>query len=168
MLVERFFNGVLVDGIPLKGKIDKIEFNGNTCNVVDYKTGKVNYAKTKMSPPTDTNPLGGDYWRQAVFYKLLVDNYKIKDWTVDKLTFQFIEPDEKGKYVNHEIMVKPEDVDIVREQIKDTWTKIQAHDFYTGCGKKDCAWCNMVKENGHYESLLAREKLRLEEVTEEE
>jgi DNA helicase-2/ATP-dependent DNA helicase PcrA len=25
------------------------------------------------------------------------------------------------------------------------WEKIQAKDFYTGCGKADCHWCNFVK-----------------------
>ena len=26
-------------------------------------------------PPSDKDPNGGDYWRQAVFYKILVDNH---------------------------------------------------------------------------------------------
>ena len=25
--------------------------------------------------------------------------------------------------------------------------KIRDHDFYTGCGKEDCHWCNFVKTN---------------------
>jgi len=35
----------------------------------------------------------------------------------------------------------------VREQIQLVWEKIQARDFYTGCGKEDCHWCNFVKTN---------------------
>ena len=27
------------------------------------------------------------------------------------------------------------------------WDKIQGHDFYTGCGKPDCHWCEFVKTN---------------------
>jgi DNA helicase-2/ATP-dependent DNA helicase PcrA len=27
------------------------------------------------------------------------------------------------------------------------WLKIQRKDFYTGCGKDDCHWCNFVKTN---------------------
>ena len=33
------------------------------------------------------------------------------------------------------------------EQIKTVWDKIQQHDFYTGCGKPDCHWCDFVKTN---------------------
>jgi len=29
----------------------------------------------------------------------------------------------------------------------EVWKKIQARDFYTGCGKEDCRWCNFVKDN---------------------
>ena len=40
--VERNIRNIVVNGIPLKGKIDKLEFNGKEVNVVDYKTGDVN------------------------------------------------------------------------------------------------------------------------------
>src|SRR5688500_18717797 len=43
--IERNIRNVVVNGVPLKGKIDKLEFNGNEVNVVDYKTG--DYEKTK-------------------------------------------------------------------------------------------------------------------------
>ena len=32
-------------GVPLKGKLDKIRFDGKNANVVDYKTGDVEKAK---------------------------------------------------------------------------------------------------------------------------
>ena len=42
----------------------------------------------------------------------------------------------------------------MKAQIADTWEKIQEHDFYTGCGKEDCDWCNFVKEHKLYVSLV--------------
>ena len=33
------------------------------------------------------------------------------------------------------------------QQIVETWQKIQNREFYTGCGKPDCHWCNFVKTN---------------------
>ena len=45
------------------------------------------------------------------------------------------------------IVITPQDITTVTEQIKTTWQKIQAHDFYKGCGKPDCHWCNFVKTN---------------------
>ena len=61
--------------------------------------------------------------------------------------FDFVEPDKKKEYRKEKIIITPEDTNLVREQIADTWDKIQAKDFYTGCGKKDCHWCNFVKTN---------------------
>jgi DNA helicase II / ATP-dependent DNA helicase PcrA len=145
---------VVVAGVPLKGKIDKIEFDGKLINVVDYKTGKYENAKKQFVAPTDKMPNGGDYWRQAVFYKILVDNYNLKDWKVISTEFDFIEPDEKKQYQKEKITITPEDITTVTQQIKTVWQKIQDRDFYTGCGAEDCHWCNFVKENKiatHYE-----------------
>ena len=46
--VERNIRNVVVDGVPLKGKLDKLEFDGNAVNVVDYKTGDPDNARKKM------------------------------------------------------------------------------------------------------------------------
>jgi DNA helicase-2/ATP-dependent DNA helicase PcrA len=49
--IERNINGVVVNGVPIKGKLDKLEFDGKNANVVDYKTGDPDKAKTKLLPP---------------------------------------------------------------------------------------------------------------------
>jgi DNA helicase-2/ATP-dependent DNA helicase PcrA len=88
-------NNIVVKEIPLKGTIDKIEFNGKQVVVVDYKTGKYENAKKKFKRPdkeavekaitVNKEPNfedlhGGDYWRQAVFYKILLDyDYNKRD-----------------------------------------------------------------------------------------
>ena len=145
--IERNIKGVVVDGVPLKGKMDKLEFDGKNINVVDYKTGDIDKALPSLKGPNDKIPQGGNYWRQAVFYKILIDNYNLKDWKVISTEFDFVEPDKKKEYRKEKIIITPEDTNLVREQIADTWDKIQAKDFYTGCGKKDCHWCNFVKTN---------------------
>lgn len=158
--VERNIRNVIVKGVPLKGKLDKLEFQGKEVNVVDYKTGDVDKAKDKLQPPNVKNPNGGDYWRQAVFYKILVDSYEQKDWKVVSTEFDFVEPDKKKEYRKEKIVIKPEDITTVTQQIVETWKKIQDRDFYTGCGDADCHWCNFVKTNN-----LA---VALHEVVEEE
>ena len=145
--VEITIRNVVVQGVPLKGKLDKLEFDGKAVNVVDYKTGDIDKAKDKLQPPHEKDPNGGDYWRQAVFYKILVDNYEQKNWTVTSTEFDFIEPDKKKQYRKEKIIITPEDITTVTQQVKDTWQKIQDRDFYTGCGKPDCHWCNFVKTN---------------------
>ena len=145
--IERNIRNVVVSGVPLKGKLDKLEFDGKSVNVVDYKTGDPEKAIPKLKGPSDKDPNGGDYWRQAVFYKILVDNYEQKSWKVVSSEFDFIEPDKKKKYSKEKLYINPADITTVTEQIKMVWAKIQAHDFYTGCGKEDCHWCNFVKTN---------------------
>ena len=145
--VERNIRGVVYNGVPLKGKLDKLEFNGKEVNVVDYKSGNIDNAIPKMKGPNDKDSNGGDYWRQAVFYKILVDNYEQKDWRVISTEFDFVEPDKKAEYRKEKIVITPQDMETVKQQISEVWSKIQARDFYTGCGKADCHWCNFVKNN---------------------
>jgi DNA helicase-2/ATP-dependent DNA helicase PcrA len=147
VVVERNIRNVVVKGVPLKGKLDKLEFDGKSVNVVDYKTGDPDKALVKLKGPSDKDPNGGDYWRQAVFYKILVDNYEQRQWQVVSTEFDFIEPDKKKIYRKEKVVIKPEDTEIVMDQVKDTWEKIQAREFYTGCGKEDCHWCDFVKTN---------------------
>jgi DNA helicase II / ATP-dependent DNA helicase PcrA len=145
--VERSIRNVVVEGVPLKGKLDKLEFDGSNVNVVDYKTGDVEKARKKLMPPDDKEPNGGDYWRQAVFYKILVDHYDQKNWKVVSTEFDFIEPDKKKQFKKEKIVISPADITTVTQQIKTVWKKIQDRELYTGCGKSDCHWCNFVKEN---------------------
>ena len=143
--IERNIGNVVLEGVPLKGKLDKLEFDGKQVNVVDYKTGNPENAVPKTKGPSEKTPNGGDYWRQAVFYKLLVDRSAF-GWQVVSTEFDFIEPVNK-KYKKQKIYITPQDEAFVTRQITDTWSKIQSHDFYTGCGKEDCHWCNFVKTN---------------------
>jgi DNA helicase-2/ATP-dependent DNA helicase PcrA len=145
--VERNIRNVVVEEVPLKGKLDKLEFDGKSVNVVDYKTGDIEKARAKLKPPHDKDPNGGDYWRQAVFYKILVDRYEQKNWNVVSTEFDFIEPDKRKEYRKEKLFITPEDITTVTHQVKTVWQKIQDRQFYTGCGKPDCHWCNFVKGN---------------------
>lgn len=145
--LEQNIGNVLVNGIPLKGKLDKLEFQGYEVNVVDYKTGDPEKAKDKLRAPNDKQPHGGDYWRQAVFYKILVDNDPQKKWTVTGITFDFVEPDKEKNYHQYKLVPSPADITTVTQQITEVWQKIQNREFYVGCGAEDCHWCNFVKDN---------------------
>ena len=162
--IERNIRGVVVKGVPLRGKLDKLEFDGKNINVVDYKTGDIEKALPSLKGPNDKNPNGGNYWRQAVFYKILIDNYDQKDWKVVSTEFDFIEPDKKKAYRKEKIVITPEDTATVTEQLYTVWEKIQAKDFYTGCGKEDCRWCNFVKDN---ELAVTMHDIELADETEE-
>jgi DNA helicase-2/ATP-dependent DNA helicase PcrA len=158
--VERNIRNVVVSGVPLKGKLDKLEFDGKMVNVVDYKTGDIEKARQKLQPPNDKEPNGGDYWRQAVFYKILVDNYESRGWQAVSTEFDFVEPDKKKNYHKVKLTITPADIATVTQQIVTVWQRIRERDFYTGCGKEDCHWCKFVKTN--------KMAVALHELTEEE
>jgi DNA helicase-2/ATP-dependent DNA helicase PcrA len=143
--IERNFRSIVVDDMVLRGKLDKIEFNGRDATIVDYKTGDPEKSLEKFARPNTKNVNGGDYWRQAVFYKIMLDHYPGRDWNVTGVTFDFIEPTKRGAYHRENVVITPVDVQLVKEQIKAVNAKIQNHEFYTGCGKDDCHWCTFVK-----------------------
>ena len=111
--IERTIRNVVIKDVPLKGKLDKLEFDGKSVNVVDYKTGDPDKAIPKTKGPSEKEPNGGDYWRQAVFYKILVDNYEQKDWKVVSTEFDFIEPDKKKNYRKEKVVIGPADITTV-------------------------------------------------------
>jgi DNA helicase-2/ATP-dependent DNA helicase PcrA len=144
--IEWNIRQVEIMGVPVNGKLDKIETGPEGVNVVDYKTGKYENAKKKLKRPDAADPLGGDYWRQAVFYKLLLDNDSRAGIRTRTVEFDFIEP-VKEEYKTEKIEITPSDIEIVTAQVKEVWEKIGRHEFSTGCGKEDCHWCNFVKDN---------------------
>ncbi|MER3470345.1 MAG: DNA helicase UvrD [Chitinophagaceae bacterium] len=156
--IEMRVHSVQWDGIPMTGKIDKIEFNGKDATVIDYKTGDPEKCADKLCRP-GKELYGGDYWRQAVFYKIMLD-LSSKDWKVSSVEFDFVEPDKKKVYHKQKVTVTPDDEQWVKEQIKMVWDKIQRKDFYTGCGKSECHWCEFVKTN---KLAVALHELKTEE-----
>lgn len=158
VIAEKQVRNVAIAQVPINGKLDKLEFNGKLVNVVDYKTGSYQNAKKKMAPPHEALPNGGDYWRQAVFYKILIDNDSTNDWQVTGTEFDFIEP-VNDEYRTETIAVSPADITTVTHQITDTWQKIQSRQFNIGCGKPECEWCRFVKTNGMAVALHPEEEV---------
>jgi DNA helicase II / ATP-dependent DNA helicase PcrA len=136
--------------VPIKGKIDKIEkIDSFNCRVIDYKTGnpESQYAKKNLTPPNLNNEKGGDYWRQMVFYKLLLENQPFNKLTATEGVLEYVEKSKKNTAYGHKIFILPQDEIEVRNQIEDTYKKIKSLSFNEGCGEEDCSWCNFSKSN---------------------
>lgn len=142
-------HGVTVEGIPITGKIDKIELlngedrasdgtwrEGAKVNVVDYKTGDPEKGLKKVKP-------GGDSFRQLVFYKLLCDNSPQFKFTMVSGEIDFVQPSEKKGYIKKKVEITDSDTKQLISEIKDVWKKIQSLEFMedgVGCGECDvCA-----------------------------
>jgi DNA helicase-2/ATP-dependent DNA helicase PcrA len=143
------------EGFQLKGKLDRIDFIGKNAEIVDYKTGKFKSEKFKIAESDNAENKGGDYWRQAIFYKILLDNEPLKKWETSSASFEFVEPEEKNneKIIQiKKVQFSTEEINLAKAQIRETMHSIRNFEFDKGCGKKECQWCNFVKQN--YESII--------------
>jgi DNA helicase-2/ATP-dependent DNA helicase PcrA len=161
-IVERRFDRVELDGVPLTGIVDKIEWLDNgSLRLVDYKTGQPDPKKT--APPDEKQPQGGDYWRQLAFYKILLENAKIYPELVGKTAISWLEPDRRGAFPIAEVSFSKEEIHFVENLIRDVFSKIQNREFTVGCGKEDCAWCRMHRDRTVTEVLERGEEEGLDD-----
>jgi DNA helicase-2/ATP-dependent DNA helicase PcrA len=144
-------------GIKMKGRIDKLEFGGPQAMVIDYKTGNADKAAEKLRPPrnkalVEENPLdpgnGTDYWRQAMFYKVLVSSDIHKKYTFKGVQFDFVEPSKQtGQFEKGVPELSPEGEMMFNIQLQTAWKSIHNGDFSKSCGRQDCYWCNFAKND---------------------
>jgi DNA helicase-2/ATP-dependent DNA helicase PcrA len=155
--LEKNYEAVLNGEIRINGLVDKLEIHaGKLVNLVDYKTGR--YDRKKFQPPDPEKAEkavsegkepkfedlhGGDYWRQAVFYKILVENSPKESYSVSTAEFSFVEPDKtSGTFMIQCVEIGPEDIDTVRGQIETVYCRIMNREFSEGCTNSYCEWCN--------------------------
>ncbi len=133
-------------GVPITGKLDLVKVYDDRVEVFDYKTGKIDNALKKLKGPSGDEDLGGDYWRQLVFYKLLISGDSSNQWNMTKGFMDFLEPkDEEFKRQGQEI--EEFEIDIVESQLVSSYQSIKNHEFEKGCDKPECKWCAFVKDN---------------------
>lgn len=152
---EKNISQIEIAGIPVKGTIDKMILNetDKTALVIDFKTGKSDKGTRKLklqAPETNANEddkfekiYGGDYWRQLIFYKLLIENDPMHQHRVNIGMIDFLEPDGQS-FVRESRPLTTEDCQLVIEQMKTVWNGINALQFSDGCG--DCSWCEFQQE----------------------
>jgi DNA helicase-2/ATP-dependent DNA helicase PcrA len=137
-------------GIPINGKIDKLIIHpNNEVEVFDYKTGVY---KSKNTKPVlgDEDP-GGDYWRQIVFYRMLIDSDPIHDYHMVMGVMDYIEPDkDTGEFKRVSFDVSAYEIELVEQQLASSYEKIIAHEFSKGCNEPECKWCNFVHDHEQF------------------
>jgi DNA helicase-2/ATP-dependent DNA helicase PcrA len=138
---------VLADGTPINGKLDRIEFvsapgvTPEAVRVIDYKTGK---PKTRNDIEGLTKSGDGNYKRQLVFYKLLLDKEGKRD--MKDGVIQFVEPDDRGTMHREEFEIAPGEVRVLEKQVMDVAREILDLSFWNkGCHEPDCKYCELRK-----------------------
>ncbi len=144
--VEYEIKSTEYQGVPISGKLDRINIYDNHISVTDYKTGR--YDSKKLKPPTGgDDDLGGDYWRQIMFYRLLLDGDKRHNWVMTKGVMDFIEKGKEDKYRKGEFEIASFETEMVGAQLVQAYQDIKNHVFTPGCGEDTCKWCNFVTRN---------------------
>lgn len=132
-----------IDEIPVSGILDRIDFYRDHVRLYDYKTGNRDGSNEKFKPGIDLQT-GGDYWRQGVFYKLLLDHEGKNSLPLRKITFEFLERESKSQV---EVEASLQEIELVKGQLEYVYTKIKNHEFEEGCNDEKCIWCNFVNNN---------------------
>lgn len=153
VLTEFRVNGVYITPeIRLNGVLDKLEFvdgSDRHVRVVDYKTGKPKSEKVVRGETKDSN---GEYYRQIVFYKLLLSLYNDGKYIMDEGVLEFVEPDEKGKFTKHTFSPTDEEVENLKKEIERVSDEILNLKFWDApCDPKDLGegnekYCELVEE----------------------
>ena len=126
--------------ITLTGKIDKIERTDSiNVNVIDYKTGR---PKSRNNILGETKNSDGNYYRQLVFYNLLLDlggKYKMKSGTID-----FIETNERGVYKREVFDISRAEVEDLKNKIIKVSKEILDLSFWNKkCDDPNCQYCKL-------------------------
>jgi DNA helicase-2/ATP-dependent DNA helicase PcrA len=144
VITEYLIDNVTYRGIPLKGFLDKVEIRPTTVHIIDYKTGKYEARKFYL-PDADKNPSGGAFWRQMIFYKILLDDDPSQNWNVVKGIMDFVDIKRNKKPIRREIVFNDRDIAFVSDQIVEVYNRIKAHDFDHKCDRWQCKWCELVE-----------------------
>ncbi len=126
---------------PLHGKLDVVVEGEDNILVFDYKTRE---AKSVNAIKGETKNDDGNYFRQLVFYKILLEGssgYKSK--TIEP-ALVFIKPDSKGRCPIISLPITKADEEKVRSEIQSLIESVWSGKFLIEqCGEKDCEYCRM-------------------------
>jgi DNA helicase II / ATP-dependent DNA helicase PcrA len=142
LLSEIGIRGVeLTEGVFVNGRIDMIDPVGpyNEVVVYDFKTGQ---PKTKAQIKGETKNGNGDYYRQLVFYQLLMDLYYSGRYKMVKGVIEFVEPDKQKKFRSEEFVISGREVEELYKLVLQTADEIVNLSFWNKkCGDEKCEYC---------------------------
>ena len=153
--VERTFGynqRLEVSGVRIGGKVDKIEWVNKALGevgIIDYKTGR---ARSRNEIEGLTKNSSQDYKRQLVFYRLLADLDRTFVGRVAEVGLDFVQPTrDSGAFKKEMFVISDQDVETLKQTIKEASTRIHALDFskttdYSSC--EECAFKQICWPDG--------------------
>lgn len=135
-------NIYLAENISINGKIDMIELKKNNEVIVyDFKTGK---AKSRNALLGGTQAENKDYYRQLVFYKLLLSLYKKGQYKMKEGVIEFVETATEGEVKSESFSIEDDEVKELIQQLHTMRDSILNLSFWDSrCEDKDCEYCRL-------------------------
>jgi hypothetical protein len=135
-------NIYLETDISINGKIDMIELKKNhEVTVYDFKTGK---AKSRNELLGLTKKENKDYYRQLVFYKLLLTLYKKGQYKMTEGIIEFVETAQEGEIKNESFVIEDSEVKELIGTIRAMKDSLLTLSFWDArCDDKDCEYCRL-------------------------
>jgi DNA helicase II / ATP-dependent DNA helicase PcrA len=144
--IELHLRQTTIDEIPVQGVIDRVEFLADgTVSITDFKTGK--YKSSHVSELNEKNSEGGSYRRQLLFYKLLYENHIQGNRPVSNAQLSYLEPDALGEFPLKAYQFGATEIQQFKALLHQVYERIMQQDFYEGCGKERCHWCNFKQKH---------------------
>jgi Superfamily I DNA and RNA helicases len=130
-----------VGTVPLTGKLDRLDMKADgSVLVVDYKTGKV---RSENDIKGRTKNSTGDYYRQLIFYKLLLK--KDGRYATSEAELHFVEPNEKGDIVTRRFTISDAEVEALEAELVSAAQAIADGSAFTAaCDPAVCDYCDLV------------------------
>ncbi|MCB0688850.1 MAG: PD-(D/E)XK nuclease family protein, partial [Saprospiraceae bacterium] len=151
LLAEKGIDHVIHKDVPITGRLDlMLRGKDGRLRVIDFKTGNVDNTvqlNKKLKPAKDYSDIGGDYWRQVVFYQILLAERKDANGHMDEGIMSFVEYDKYGQFVDRQFLVNYGEVEIVSDQLVDSYQKMKNHEFDVDCNRPECTWCSFIKND---------------------
>lgn len=139
-----------VEGVLLKGNIDKLIISGNRAIVADYKTGNFKSIRDKstLGARFKGDKIPPDYWMQVGIYVLMVNENKELGLFCTNGAIESLSENEEGKFDTIEIFYNEEHTTLLKELIQTAQNKLNDREFLNGCGDVKCNWCQFTKQQG--------------------
>ena len=128
----------------LHGQLDAVLETDKKVEVFDYKTRE---AMSENAIKGMTKDSDGNYFRQLVFYKmLLLENSRYKGKEIEP-SLIFVKPDSKGRCPTITLPISKTDIEKVEGEVENLVKSVFSGNFlYSKCDDLDCKWCAMKSE----------------------
>lgn len=127
--------------IPLHGKMDAILDRRDEVLVYDYKTKQ---AMTEKAIRGETQRSDGSYFRQLIFYKMLLSGDRRWNGKNVVPALVFVSPDKRGECPTVSLSIVDADIDRVRKEVQSVIDAVWSGEIVSmKCMEEGCEWCGL-------------------------